>query len=630
MDVVLAAMAKSGVTIATKEMMTRIMRAGWGDYLAGRKALRYLDSSDGFINYIEKHVSLVNRIRTIHSNEADVFLNDIYYPLTICEVESDFDFSYGIEGENNGFKIDDHFFSFKENLINIIGIAGQGKSTILRKAFMQAIFHGDDLPIFIELRLAEKNGIENSILKTLKFIGIDANPLILKEILNAKKISLFLDGFDEISSSNRSAMLSEIIELNLTYGVKIVTTSRPETEICHTSNIKNMKVKKLNRKDVIGIIKKLSQNAKNGNENDTIAIIKKIEEEDKLSQVMVSPILVTLLYVCYPYMDITPNNHVEFYADLFNTLYLRHDKLKGYTREKKSTLSNTLAFNSFCAFSFICLQKNHVSMKHYEMIENVRLSLKNISLEKPEDYPPENLCDDFIDVTCLIQKDGYQRYSFLHKSICEFHAASFIDRMGMDTKPTFYKTILDKIYSDNQEILNTVAFLKQLDPMDFAKNLTIPLLEKIGANKWDEPSTQEIDYLIDNTIKGSVVTIARDKEKLVSIVGIRFEIKNIWVGLYDTEFESENESLIDYDIGRIIFGVIFRRSAEKKMDLNIKLENKDRKEMSLISIIDIETREVIRLEVKKVMILINKYIYKSTKKLQDSSKENMLSLLNIS
>lgn len=629
MDGVLAAMAKAGITVAIKEMIPRIMRTGWGDYLAGRKALRYLDSPTGFINYIEKHVSLVNKIRTIHSNEADVFLNDIYYPLTVCQTVSDFYFSPEKIEINNELKIDDNFISFNEKLTNIIGIAGQGKSTILRKSFMQAIFHGDDLPIFIELRLAEKNGIKNTILKTLKFIGIDVNTLVLQEILSAKKISLFLDGFDEISSSNRAAMLSEIIELNLTYDIKIVTSSRPETEICHTSNIKNMRVKKLNKDDVIGIIKKLSENRTSCNENDTNAIIEKIKEEDKLSQVMVSPILVTLLYVCYPYMDITPNNHVEFYANLFNTLYLRHDKLKGYTREKKSTLSNTLAYNSFCAFSFICLQKNHVSMKHSDMIENVRLSLKNINLERPDDYPPENLCDDFIEVTCLIQKDGYQRYSFLHKSICEFHAASFIDRMGMDTKPIFYQKILEKIYNNNQEVLNTAIFLKQLDSRDFAINLTIPLLEKIGANKWNEPSTQDIDQLIDNTINESIVTIRNGKNDMASIKQFRSNIKNIWVRLYDDEFELGSKKPRDCDIYRTILGVIFKRMSSNKMNLNIKIDNQETKEVSLNSVIDVKTREEIRLEVKALMVLVNKRIYQPTKKLQESSKGSMLSLLKI-
>jgi len=457
-EALLAAMTKAGITTATKEMISRAMKGWSGSYLAGRKALRHLDSSEGFINYLTKHVSVVNRIRTIHSNEADVFLNDIYYPLTVCDMGADFEFSNDFTEINSGFKIDDNFISFEDKLTNIIGIAGQGKSTILRKSFMQSIEYDDKLPIFIELRNAESNGIINSLMRVFRSIGVDTSMDVVKEILGANKISLFLDGFDEVSSDNRSKILDEIIDINLNYEVKIVTSSRPETEICHTSNIKNLKVKKLNKKDVIGIIKKLKSNKPEEINNDAENIIKKIESEDKLSQVMVSPILVTLLYVCYPYMDITPNNHVEFYTDLFNTLYLRHDKLKGYTREKKSTLGNTLAYDSFCAFCFICLQKNHISMKYKDMIDNAKIALKNIRIEKPEHHSPENLCEDFVDVTCLIQKDGYQRYSFLHKSICEFHAASFIKEMGIDTKPKFYENILNKIYNNNQEILNTVIF----------------------------------------------------------------------------------------------------------------------------------------------------------------------------
>jgi len=535
---------------------------------------------------------------------------------------SDFDFGYEFSAAKSGLKIDDAFISFDDKLTNIIGIAGQGKSTILRKSFMQSIMHGDKLPIFIELRNAEQNGIVNSIMKILKSIGIDANVDIVKEILAANKISLFLDGFDEVSSENRSKILDEIMELNLTYDVKITTSSRPETEICHISNIKNLRVKKLNKEDVIGIIKKLKSNKPEETNNDAENIIKKIESEDKLSQVMVSPILVTLLYVCYPYMDITPNNHVEFYTDLFNTLYLRHDKLKGYTREKKSTLGNTLAYDSFCAFSFICLQKNHISMKHKDMIDNARLALKNIKIQKPEDHSPEDLCDDFVDVTCLIQKDGYQRYSFLHKSICEFHAASFIKEMGMDTKPKFYESILHKIYNNNQELLNTVIFLKNLDQHDFAKNLTIPLLEKIGVHLWGEPNDKIIDDFLDNTLHGARARVKIQDGK-TSISGLRFNIRNIWLSLYEAELEPESRM----DISRVIFDVIWKevmREPSNKQD-GAKVTMVD-----LDTIIDENLREKIRLGLKDIMIIIHERIYKDTKNLMDSSEENMLSLLNIS
>ncbi|MEB2304664.1 NACHT domain-containing protein [Citrobacter braakii] len=621
-EILLTAMAKAGVTTATKEMVSRAMKGWGGSYLAGRKALRHLDSSEGFISYLTKHVSVVNRIRTIHSNEADVFLNDIYYPLTVCDMGSDYDFSNDFTVVKSAYRIDDSFISFDDKLTNIIGIAGQGKSTILRKSFMQSIMYDDKLPIFIELRNAENIGIINSIMKVLKSIGIDASIDVVKEILEANKLSLFLDGFDEVSSDNRAKVLDEIIEINLNYEIKITTSSRPETEICHVSNIKNLKVKKLNKKDVIGIIKKLKSNKPEETNNDAENIIKKIESEDNLSQVMVSPILVTLLYVCYPYMDITPNNHVEFYTDLFNTLYLRHDKLKGYTREKKSTLGNTLAYDSFCAFSFICLQKNHISMKYKDMIDNARLALKNIQIQKPEEHSPENLCDDFVDVTCLIQKDGYQRYSFLHKSICEFHAASFIKEMGMDTKPRFYENILNRIYNDNQEMLNTVIFLKNLDCHDFAKNLTIPLLEKIGVHLWEHPSDKIIDNFLNNTLEGARARVKFIDGKTI-VSGLRFKIKNIWINLYEAELESGNRM----DVSRVIFNVLWREVLSEPIN---KHEDGEAKMVDVTSIINDKLRKEIRTELKDIMVFIHKNVYKETKNMIDSSEENMLSLLNIS
>ncbi|HDS7760138.1 TPA: hypothetical protein QH574_004130, partial [Enterobacter kobei] len=189
-EVLLTAMAKAGVTAATKEMVSRAIKGWGGGYLAGRKALRHLDSSEGFINYLTKHVCLVNRIRTIHSNEADVFLNDIYYPLTVCDMGSEFDLERDFPPVQSGLKIDDSFISFDNKLTNLIGIAGQGKSTILRKSFMQSIMYGDKLPIFIELRNAEQNGILHAIMKILKSIGVDSSLDVVKEILGANKLSL--------------------------------------------------------------------------------------------------------------------------------------------------------------------------------------------------------------------------------------------------------------------------------------------------------------------------------------------------------------------------------------------------------------------------------------------------------
>lgn len=67
-------------------------------------------------------------MRTLHNADYDIFLDDIYYPLTV-EVASNKDKVVIKDGVTLPF----------HGIVNIVGIAGQGKSTILRKLFSEEI-----------------------------------------------------------------------------------------------------------------------------------------------------------------------------------------------------------------------------------------------------------------------------------------------------------------------------------------------------------------------------------------------------------------------------------------------------------------------------------------------------------
>ncbi|HBX7186476.1 TPA: NACHT domain-containing protein, partial [Klebsiella pneumoniae] len=234
----------------------------------------------------------------------------------------------------------DGFYIENEKITNIIGIAGQGKSTILRKIFVEQLFNGNKIPFFIELRKVSDEGIRKSLQNILVNLSLKPSDIEVEELLASNKIILMLDGFDEINSERKNTILHEIVRLNLTYNLQIITTTRPGTAICSEPSIVNFKVQLLVEDDILSIIEKLNSN------NDSIDIeqLPKIKEtirnNKNLVSVMTSPILVTLFHVCYPYMDIIPNNTVEFYSNLFMTLYLRHDKVKNFDREKSSSLSH--------------------------------------------------------------------------------------------------------------------------------------------------------------------------------------------------------------------------------------------------------------------------------------------------
>lgn len=60
----------------------------------------------------------------------------MYHPLRIR----------GVIPNSSSQLVKDGFYIENEKITNIIGIAGQGKSTILRKIFVEQLFNGNKIP----------------------------------------------------------------------------------------------------------------------------------------------------------------------------------------------------------------------------------------------------------------------------------------------------------------------------------------------------------------------------------------------------------------------------------------------------------------------------------------------------
>ena len=80
-------------------------------------------------------------IRTLYSGDTDVFIDKVYVPLFVSPVDNH---KHKIE------VLDVNFHS--EGIINIQGVAGQGKSTFMRKMLLNTIKLSEQIPIFFELK----------------------------------------------------------------------------------------------------------------------------------------------------------------------------------------------------------------------------------------------------------------------------------------------------------------------------------------------------------------------------------------------------------------------------------------------------------------------------------------------
>ncbi|EKS6737844.1 NACHT domain-containing protein [Enterobacter ludwigii] len=462
MDPLLSQILVSGAGEAVKVMTEKLLSSSW---LRGTEEsigiVEQLDHPEIRSKYIEKHVSNALRMRTLHQREHDILLDEIYFPLTITNIAND-----------DNITINDDCIISHSRIVNIIGIAGQGKSTILRKLFQNEINSGNRIPFFLELRRIEKGTILEFFKLTIESLGIDINRKEnhVELLLQSGKIVLMLDGFDEVKASSRLEVLSQIKELNVRYNCPVIVTSRPETEICRETSISNLMVKELDEASQLGILKVLS------NETEYNEISSVISDNAQLKETLKTPILINLLYVCYPYWDELPSNVVEFYNKLYITLYLKHDRMKSWARERKSSLNTD---DSLWCFSALCYFSMKDEVFEFDTKTLTKYARKALNAARIDTRECECFVDDIINITCLIQQDGLDRFVYLHKSVQEYHAAYTISNLPKEIKLKFYESISESLTS-NDKFDNVLNFLHYIDKDTFQEQISIKLFEKLG------------------------------------------------------------------------------------------------------------------------------------------------------
>ncbi|HBJ0568415.1 TPA: NACHT domain-containing protein [Escherichia coli] len=590
MDPIILEITKAGAAEAVKVIVTNILSRKWNPaFIKGKTIIEQLSNTDVYSDYLVKHVSRVMKMRTIHSSETDVSLHDIYHPLHITTI-----------GGNSPIKVDDGFVINDSDITNIIGSAGQGKSTILRKIFIETISHGNKLPFFMELRKIERLGIVKSFKRVLSEIGISASDEEITSLIMSGNIIMLLDGFDEVSSEFREQILQEIISLNITSSLQIITTSRDGTEICHESGIVNFKVNKLRKSDVVSILKKLSQS--NEMEADTLKQITDIlKNNSSLTDTMNSPLLVTLFYICYPHLDSIPNTATEFYSKLFNTLYFRHDKIKNFQRKRRTHLTPTEAFNCFCALCFKSIFDNRFDFTHHSLIDYVSQAIRITGCESCN---AEDMANDFIDITCLIQKDGFDRYVFLHKSIQEYHAAEFVKQLAQEKKKAFMDVILDDI-KKSQKFSSTARYLYEIDTDNTFNYICLKLCEEMGLDKYEEKKEEIIKNTYKDLVSDCKIVISSMKKgeathHFISSIGPSKD-NTIAVAMFMTSREQERMSpctraLMDIIIKEHVLKEIINGDFDRTPESNIGFVDEHNN-----SIMDIKVKDSVSVKCSDVL-----------------------------
>lgn len=426
--------------------------------------------------------SQVENVKTIWQVDKSVNLNEFYYPSRL-KLNSDTlsDLNSLSDLPENG-------------KIVIQGTAGQGKSILARFLTGKALREGLIIPLFIELRkITERASLETLIHNAILNIGIKIEKQDLHLVFQSNKFTLILDAFDEIPEFCVLDTLDYIENLSSLYhSQQVIITSRPNSEIQKVNCFQVYNLAVLEANDFKPMLSKLFD------VQESVKIILKSihDSSSKIEQLLTTPLLLTLLAITYKSYNKIPTQLHEFYENLFHLLVNRHDATKpGYNREYKSGLNEKELEELFKAFCFYATLKGKTSLTRAEVLE-VSKKAKNISGQS--DVKDLDFISDCKKNTCLILEEGFQ-YHFLHKSIMEFHAASYISSSPQKLKEKFYSMVRNDEYRFWVEL----SFLKVLDEYNYNLLFLIPIyesqFEKIGVYNEDE-STLNLQNLLRNSI----------------------------------------------------------------------------------------------------------------------------------
>lgn len=407
-------------------------------------------------------------IKTIMSPDNAIYIDDIYVPLNI-------------EGEGTvKISVEDSVtLDYDDRALIIKGIAGMGKSTVLRKLFSTCCKEGRYFPIFYEFKNYNGGEIEDCISRHLLIYGLRLNLEEISNLLNDSNTKLFMDAFDECPFEHRDELLFQIQKIIGMYGCRLIVTSRPDTEIDAIAKLKTYNISNLTPKQIEKIVVKYAADeAKATNLCEAIA---RTPFHRPSESVLKSPILVILLCVSYNMGEDIPDTLSEFYEKIFDTVFSKHDNIKSGVHRNRLFNDNRRIYQEL--FKYLSFISQRAELSEFNRTKLINFSSQALQILGKDQSLADRVSDEIIGITNLIITDGYDRYRYVHKSIQEFFSASLVANMKKEEKIAFYNLCTINI-SFYRNFSNSLLFLQDIDYIDSMDYFFIPFVNlAIGCER---------------------------------------------------------------------------------------------------------------------------------------------------
>ena len=373
--------------------------------------------------------------------------------------------------------------SQNNNHVVLQGIAGQGKSILMRYLCSQEFAAGKRVPILVELRRIQKGEtLLDHIFRSLAVLGFNKiDEKLFTALAKTGRLLFLLDAFDEVPEDNKTTILNEIEYYAGVGTSQIIVSARPDSGIETSTLFEVVRLDDLRGNEYKTFIHRLTDDKDFATE-----LIDRISKHHgDINELLCTPLLVTLLLISYRSFQELPTHLSEFYERIFQDLLQRHDGTKpGYRRKRRCELSDT-EYRKL--FDCLCYRSKTLS-NHPIKYDDIHRVTKDALARCCYNSDADNYLTDIIKVTCLLLRDG-DECRFIHNSVQEYYAASYIAHRSFSVAQVFYSHCLRLRYS--QEWRQELLFLSEIDKYRYYRMYHLPLqCEILGISSDDIPERE--------------------------------------------------------------------------------------------------------------------------------------------